>query len=205
MSTDRPAWLTPALDAIDAANALDPTTVELDGATRPKELVHAERMTSWLERLVVDPLPEQRLAARAHHFERWKSPRHDYPEGRAGYLRWRADAKARHARDVSELLSRHGVPEAVIERTAEIISKRALRTDEASQVHEDCLCLTFFELQGLATAERLGDKAAAVVHKTLAKMSDRGRDALAAAALHPAVRDVVDAELIALAASGGAR
>lgn len=202
MTVRGPGWLSPALKAIDAANELDPVLIEVDDVLRPKELVHSERMTAWLERLVQDPLPEQRLAARAHHFERWKSPRGDYPEGRAGYLRWRAEAKARHAGDVSDLLARHGVPADVIERTADIISKRALSTDEATRVHEDCLCLTFFELQGLSTAERLGDKAAEVVRKTLAKMSDRGRRALDDAALHPAVREAVETQLAMLHDSG---
>ncbi|NLA37566.1 MAG: DUF4202 domain-containing protein [Actinobacteria bacterium] len=200
-----PGWLTPALAAIDAANAGDPTLIEVDGILRPKELVHAERMTAWLERLEAAPTPEQRLAARAHHLERWKSPRRDYPEGRAGYLRWRSAAKERHARDVSDLLGRCGVPAAVIERTATIISKRELRTDAASQMHEDCLCLTFFELQGLDTAAQLGDKATAVVYKTLDKMTDRGRGALASATLHPQVREVIAAQLAVLDAAGGAR
>lgn len=200
-----PSWLAASLAAIDEANAADPTMLviaDAEGSSleRPKELVHAERMTLWLSRLVADPEPAQLLAARAHHFERWKSPRSDYPEGRAGYLRWRSDAKKRHASDVSELLQRHGVPADVIERTAEIISKAALKVDVATQRHEDCLCLTFFELQGLDTAALLGDKTVAVVAKTLAKMSDVGRRALADAELHPAVRDIVEAQLAELEA-----
>lgn len=195
MTRTDPAWLTSALEAIDAANSRDPNLVVDGGVSRPKELVHAERMTTWLERLEPLPSPAQRLAARAHHFERWRIPRSSYPEGRAGYLRWRTDAKARHAADVAELLGRHGVPADVIERTSEIISKRSLRADPQTQLHEDCLCLVFFELQGLETAERLGDKAGEVVLKTLRKMSDRGRRALADAELHPAVRELVESLL----------
>ena len=37
----------------------------------------------------------QVLAARAHHLRRWVVPRTSYPEGRAGYLRWRTDQKRR--------------------------------------------------------------------------------------------------------------
>ena len=44
-----------ALAAIDAANAGDPHTIEVDGEVRPKEQAHAELMTEWVERL--DPMP----------------------------------------------------------------------------------------------------------------------------------------------------
>ncbi len=66
-----------AIAAIDAANAEDPNLIDDRGTPRPKELVHAERMTSWLERLAPDADDAQRLAARAHHFRRWTSPRSD--------------------------------------------------------------------------------------------------------------------------------
>lgn len=185
---DAPTWLAPAIAAIDAANAQDPNRIDDAGEDRPKELVHAERMTSWLARLAPDADAAQQLAARAHHFERWRFPRADYPEGRAGYLKWRKHAREQHAADVAALLRDHGVDEDVVTDTTMIISKPLRSNDARVQTHEDCLCLTFFELQGLSTAELLGDKTEAVVVKTLEKMSPEGRAALADAELHPAVR-----------------
>lgn len=185
-----------ALAAIDAANAEDPNLVEPfpagdDPTPRPKELVHAERMTWWLARLDPSSDDAQRLAARAHHFRRWTSPRSEYPEGRAGYLKWRRDARKRHTAEVDELLERCGVDAATRGDTARIIGKEGLATDPRVQTHEDALCLVFFELQGVSTAALLGDRTVAVVEKTLAKMSDAGRAMLATADLDPAVRALI--------------
>lgn len=77
------------------------------------------------------------------------------------------------------------MPDDVLEDAARIIRKDGLGSDPRVQVHEDALCLTFFELQGAATVEQLGDKAPAVVERTLAKMSDEGRRLLRSAGLHP--------------------
>jgi len=181
------------LAAIDAANSEDPNSVDTPDGPRPKELVHAERMTVWLARLDPGAGDAQRLAARAHHFRRWTSPRSDYPDGRAGYLRWRRDARRRHADEVDRLLAGCGVDAATRADTASIIRKDSPGTDPRVQTHEDALCLTFFELQGLSTAELLGDRTLPVVAKTLAKMSPRGRALLDDADVHPAVRAAIDA------------
>ncbi|MFN8053479.1 MAG: DUF4202 domain-containing protein [Acidimicrobiales bacterium] len=185
-----------ALEAIDAANSEDPNLVadpfgSPPGSMRPKELVHAERISWWLSRLDPDADDAQRLAARAHHFRRWTSPRSAYPEGRNGYLRWRTDTRRRHASEVDELLAGCGVDDPVRHDTAAIISKRSGAGDPRTQVHEDALCLVFFELQGLSTASLLGDRTAEVVAKTLRKMSPAGRALLAEATIDPAVRAVI--------------
>ncbi len=184
-----------ALAAIDSANSEDPNLIPDGTVHRPKELVHAERMAAWLHVLAPDADDAQRLAARAHHFRRWTTPRTDYPAGRAGYLRWRRDAHRRHAEEVGGLLRTCGVDEEVIADTMRIVTKDGLRTDPRVQVHEDALCLVFFELQGLSTAALLGERTERVVAKTLAKMSDFGRSHLAEASIAPEVRAVIDAAL----------
>lgn len=85
-----------AVAAIDAANADDPDTLVWAGEERPKEQLHAELMTRWVRRLDPEATEAQLLAARAHHLRRWALPRGEYPEGRAGYLRWRKDLNRRH-------------------------------------------------------------------------------------------------------------
>jgi hypothetical protein len=165
-----------ALAAIDAANADDPNTIDVGGVTRPKELAHAELMTAWIERLVDHPTDAQRLAARAHHLRRWVSPRDGYPEGRAGYLRWRTDQARRQADEVAAILGRCGYDEATVDRVQAIITKRGLKGDPEVQAHEDALCLVFVQTQLLDLAAQLGpDKAADVLAKTAKKMSPRGR------------------------------
>jgi len=169
-----------AIAAIDAANAADPHTIVVRGAARPKELAHAELMTEWVRRLDPDATEAQLLAARAHHLRRWTVPRSTFPEGRAGYLRWRLALRARHAADVAELLDAVGYDQATVERVRAIVEKDGLRpdgrtTDAAIQVHEDALCLVFLETQLTATADQLGDdKIVEVIRKTARKMSPAG-------------------------------
>ena len=161
-----------AILAIDAANGDDPNTITVRGEERPKELAHAELMTEWVNRLDPEADEAQLLAARAHHLRRWSLPREEYPEGRAGYLRWRTALRKQHAAEVAELLRDVGYDEATIDRVRAIVNKEGLGTDPAVQVHEDALCLVFLETQLAATADRLGDdKMLDVIAKTAAKMS----------------------------------
>lgn len=165
----------PAAAAIDAANAEDPNRIVHDGVERPKELVHADVVERWVRTLDPDATELQLLAARAHHLRRWVVPRSDYPEGRAGYLRWRTDHKKRQAAEAAELLAAHGYDDDEIARVAAIVEKRGLGTDPAVQTHEDALCLAFLELQFDPVAEQLGDdKTVDVLRKTIRKMSPAG-------------------------------
>ncbi|MBV9951934.1 MAG: DUF4202 domain-containing protein [Acidimicrobiia bacterium] len=167
-----------AIAAIDAANADDPSTIVVDGVARPKEQAHAEMMTAWVQRLDPDADDAQLLAARAHHLRRWVVPRADYPDGRAGYLRWRTAQKKRHADDVAAILTAEGYAESTIARVQSIVRKEGLgHGDPAVQTHEDALCLVFLQTQFDDLIARLGhERSVEVVAKTLAKMSERGRE-----------------------------
>ena len=185
-----------ALAAIDAANADDPHTIDIAGQQRAKELAHAELMTAWIERLVEAPTDAQRLAARAHHLRRWVSPRDSYPEGRAGYLKWRRDQGVRQADEVKAILESCGYEPATIERVQAIITKVGLRTDPEVQAHEDALCLVFLQTQLLELAEQVGpDKAVEVLAKTVKKMTPRGRSEALELELSPAGRAALEQAL----------
>jgi hypothetical protein len=174
------------IGAIDAANAADPFTLEIDGVERPKEQVHAELMTEWVRRLDPNADELQLIAARANHLRRWELPRTDYPEGRAGYLRWRTEQKRRHAVAVGELMTAAGYGADEIERVGQILRKQGLATDPAVQVHEDALCLVFLQTQFASTAAKLGaDKTIDVVRKTVKKMSPAAMELAASLALTP--------------------
>jgi len=165
-----------SIAAIDAANAADPRRVAHDGEDLPLEVLHARRMTHWLAVVDLNADAAQQLAARAHHLRRWERPRGDYPEGRAGYLRWRKDAREHHAQVVAELLAADGWDAATVDDVCRIVRKEDLRTDPRVQAHEDALCLTFIELQaGKFLGSRDPDEARRIVEKTAAKMSARGR------------------------------
>jgi hypothetical protein len=182
-----------AIAAIDAANADDPNTIVVDGVHRPKELAHAELMSAWVTRLKPDASEALRLAARAHHIRRWAVPRDSYPEGRAGYLRWRRDLHERHAADVGAILERAGYDGATTARVQAIVRKRNLARDPEVQVLEDALCLVFVETQFEDLAAKLErSKLLDVVRKTLDKMSAAGRDAALALDLPAAHRELIE-------------
>jgi hypothetical protein len=132
-------------------------------------------MTEWVHRLDPGASEAQLLAARASHLRRWTSPRSSHPDGRAGYLRWRAALKRQHAAEVAGILEAAGYDEATVERVQRIITKTGLGQDPEVQVHEDALCLVFLETQLADTAARLGDDhIVEVIRKTVAKMSPAG-------------------------------
>ena len=171
-----PHRLALVLAAIDAANSNDPHSIVVRGESQPKELAHAKLATVWVEALCDAPSDALRIAVRAHHLRRWERPRKDYPEGRAGYHRWRRDLQAFHAEKVGEILHAEECDDETIERVQAIVRKQGLGTDPEIQVFEDALCLVFLETQFRDLAERLPEaKLLDVTRKTLGKMSATAR------------------------------
>ncbi len=163
-----------AMEAIDAANRDDPSL----WTGEPLALAQGRLAHAWVVGLDPDASDALQLAARAHHLRRWVIPRASYPDGRAGYLRWRRDQKVRHAAELREILEQAQVDPAIVDRSATIVAKIGLGTDTEVQVFEDAVCLTFVQTQLGSTADRLDDDHIVnVVAKTLAKMSDDGRAA----------------------------
>ena len=164
-----------ALDAIDAANAAAPKLIEVRGESRPKELAHAELASEWIRKLDPEASEPLLLATRAHHIRRWEVPRGNFPDGKAGYHRWRRELQKRHAEHVGRILLQQGYDEATIARVQAIVRKQGLGSDPEVQVFEDALCLVFIETQFRELGDRLGDeKLVDVTRKTIAKMSDAG-------------------------------
>lgn len=164
-----------SLAAIDAVNGGDPRLLR----GRPKALVEGELVTEWVRRLRPDASDALVLAARAHHLRRWELARTDYPEGRAGYLRWRRDQKQRHAAAVAEVLEGRGVAPAVVERVQQLVRKEGLGTDPEAQTLEDAICLVFLETQLTELADDLADddKTVEILRRTLPKMSAEAKAA----------------------------
>ena len=178
MTTNFGARFAAAIAAIDAANANAPTTLDVAGEKRPKELAHAEMLTDWIRRFRPEASEELLLAARAHHIRRWTHPRSDYAAGRNGYLRWRRELRTFHAEQTAAILQAAGYEESVVKRVGEIVLKRGLGRDDEVQAFEDGLCLVFLETQFddlSARTERA--KMVEIVRKTVRKMSPSAREA----------------------------
>ena len=170
-----------AINAIDAANADDPTTLLVDGAPRPKEQTHAEMMTDWVQRLRPDASETLLLAARAHHLRRWMIPRDAFPVGRSAYLRWRRALHHVHAELAAAILEQHGYRRAEIERVHALIAKEPLlqQGDDEAQTLEDALSLVFFQTQLESTMPDLDARQQrSVVGRTWRKMSPAAQQAL---------------------------
>jgi len=163
-----------ALASIDARNGADPNQEE----GRPKELLYSERMTAWLERLEPNASEALRLAVRAQHLERWRSPRSVYPAGRSGYRAWRIDASRRQAEAASSILREAGFDEATCERVAALVRKERLKQDLEAQTLEDCASLVFLDSHSADFAEGRDDvELRRILKRTWNKMSERGREA----------------------------
>lgn len=191
------ARLRAALAAIDDANVADPTIVTVRGSRGPKEIVHANLVTEWVLRLKPEADEALLLAARGHHFRRWTVPRTSYPAGRSGYLRWRKDLRAQHARELGLLLTDAGYDDETIGRVQALVRKdglaRAADHDDV-QVLEDALCLVFLETQLVDIAARLDPATLpGVITKTARKMSPAGIALIAEVPLGAGSRRILDA------------
>jgi hypothetical protein len=181
-----------AIARIDALHAEDPEII--DG--RPAELVYAERMSAALSALVPSASDALRIAVRAQHLCRWRTPRASYPEGKAGYLRWRAAQAKEHASLAAEVLREVGYDEPTVERVTALVTKKDLARDDEAQALEDAACLVFLQHHFDAfAAERDEAQLIDILQKTWRKMSDRGRRAALVLPLSDRARELVSRAL----------
>jgi hypothetical protein len=161
--------------AIDAANAADPTIIEAGERAEPAELVYGRRMSATLARMAPDASEPLQIAARGQHIERWRLARKSYPEGRAGYLRWRRDAKELHAGRLGDIMAQAGYGAGDIDRVGALVRKERLKLDPEAQLLEDVVCVVFLEhylTPFMAKTEPA--KLPGILAKTWKKMSDFG-------------------------------
>ena len=185
-----------AITRIDAANAEDPNREFVDGAARPKEVVYAERMTGWLERLAPNASEALRIAARAQHIERWTMPRAEFPDGREGYLRWRTTLAKFHAERTAAIIAEVGYDKSVIDRVKGLLRKHRLKTDPEVQMLEDVACLVFLESYFADFSKQHDEaKVIGILQKTWAKMSPKGHDAALALDMPDDARALVEKAL----------
>lgn len=117
-------------------------------------MLYAKRLTEWVRKLAPHASETLLLAARSQHLCRWQIPRNQYPMTRSGYLKWRTDLKAFHARKSGDILRNLGYPEEIIARVRDLNLKKHFPQDEETRVLEDALCLVFLQYQLAALAEK---------------------------------------------------
>ena len=169
-----------AIAAFDRANSEDPNKEMWEGTEYPKELLYAQRMTEMQERYAPDAPEEVKLAVRAQHIQRWKSPRSDYPMDKKGYMLWRTTLYKFHADTAGALMKQAGYDDAMITRVKTIVGKKELKTNPGTQMMEDIVDLTFLEhyMETFAAQHADYDEARwiVIIKKTWDKMSDRAHE-----------------------------
>lgn len=178
------------------------------GGREQDEMAYADAVESWAMRLIsmhsgqedelLACIPSSssreaklelvRLGARCQHLERFLTPRSSYPEGKAGYLRWRRDLYGIQADRAKELLVQAGVAAEEAECVRRWVSKTDLKPgkaegDRGTQLLEDAAVVVFLEdqLDHFAgkhpgyTREKFVD----ILRKTWRKLSPLGKEAAA--------------------------
>ncbi len=176
-----------ACAAIDRANAQDP---------RNHELPYSQRMVEWTQRLAPGASEELLLAVRAQHVRRWETPRTAYPEGRAGYLRWREALKKFHADVLAAIMKEAEYAERSVAKAAGLMLKKNLAADPEGQTLEDAACLVFLQHEFAEFAAKTEeDKVVGILRKSWGKMSPAAREAALGLALEPREAGLVNRAL----------
>lgn len=167
-----------AIGTIDRINDEDPKRVTKDGVEMGYELYFSRLLFVKVVSLIEEASEELLIAARSQHICRWEMPRTEYPDGRVGYLKWRADLKIYHADKTASILAELNYSDGLIQAVRTINLKKHLKSNADSQAMEDALCLVFLESQfpefRLKTDE---EKMVTILRKTWAKMSEQGQAA----------------------------
>lgn len=168
-----------AMELIDAANSEDPNIEKDNGKEWPKELLYSHRMSDMLDRFAPDSDDPVKLAIRAQHIQRWKSPRDAYPMNREGYHKWRTDLYQLQADTAGSLMAQAGYGENDIERAKKMVGKRGIKSNPDTQLLEDIADLVFIEHYMLEFAGKHPEYDEAkwidIIQKTWRKMSQEGQ------------------------------
>jgi len=173
--------LSAVLSAIDAINSEDPNSTLVNGEAQPNELLYGQYMTSCLDQYWPNSSECLQIAVRAQHIKRWHLARKDFPEGKQGYLNWRKELGKFHAQIAKTLMLDNGYTEEDAEKTACIIRKEKLKSNQDSQTLEDVACLVFLqyyfdEFAAKYTKVDNEAKIIRIVQLTWRKMSERGHE-----------------------------
>lgn len=190
-----PAYLARSTHAQGAAeDSSSSSDADEYAETHQDELSYADGVEAWAMKLLdSDPqtsnhlkslsseggLELVRLAARCQHLERFLTPRSTFPEGKAGYLKWRRSLYHIQADRAKELLAEAGVSSDEQELVRKWVSKTDLKigsaaagskgSDPGTQLLEDAAVLVFLQDQLAGFAQQHSDYTKDKVVSILAK------------------------------------
>ena len=178
-----------ALKEFDRINRQDPRPQRVRGKSYARELIFAQTVYTWVERLDAAPPEAVRLAARSHTLRRWEIPRNRYRMDVGGYHQWREATAAHSAEAAAVILKRIGYPDATIREVQRIITGLRLPKNPDTQLLEDADALAFLEIKlGDYIAQWDEAKIRRILEGTWSKMSPSARRRAAELPLDPRVR-----------------
>jgi hypothetical protein len=168
--------LAEVLEKIDEFNMKDPKIEEFLGKTMSSELVYSVRVTNWVKQLIGQPTEELLIASRGVHIGRWEVPRENYPAGLQGYYQWKTFLHQYHAKKVAGIMESCGYSTEAIKIVSDIITRKKLKENPATQALEDAVSLVFLEIQLIPLMSKASEeKVINAIVKTWAKMSSAGQ------------------------------
>ncbi|MDD7987076.1 DUF4202 domain-containing protein [Lentisphaera marina] len=167
-----------AVSLIIAKNQLDPDKKIIDGKEVGANFLYSQYMGEWQEKLYPHVDDSIKLAARAQHICRWELKRNDFPDGKAGYFKWRTSLAKLHAEILSEIMKECAFLDEDIARAAEACQKKNFKNNQDSQCVEDCACMVFLNYYfDDFIAKHSDEKLIGIVGKTWGKMSEKAHEA----------------------------
>lgn len=169
------------LSAIDDINRQDPNLLKVNNSQQPKELIYGQQMTACLNQYWPEANELLQIAVRAQHIKRWQLKRTEFPEGKAGYYKWRIAQGKFHAELTTSIMLAQGYSTEATAQCASIIRKENLKTNADSQTLEDVACLVFLmhyfdEFSAKYTEQNNEAKIIRIVQLTWKKMSNKAHD-----------------------------
>lgn len=166
------------IEEIDRVNKADPNIIAEGDDLYPAEYLYSLRMTKELQTYCPEASDKLQIACRAQHIARWKYPRYDYPEGRAGYLKWRSELYKIHADLVSEIIIKVCDDKEFADQVHDKMVNKVKGTTEGSQIIEDVACLVFLKYYFDSFIKKHEEaKLLNIIKKTWNKMSEEAHKA----------------------------
>lgn len=151
--------------------------IDNENSEDKNEVIYSKRMLETL--LDFDPLAEDdlKIACYGQHIKRFAYPRTDYPEGRAGYLKWRKELYTIHANLVESCILKADGSEQFAESVKNIMVNKVTGKGK-SQTFEDVACLVFLKYYfSDFVVKHEESKLITIIQKTWNKMSDKAHEA----------------------------
>jgi hypothetical protein len=184
--------LNKVFELFDAYNKQDPHTLAWEGVKYPAEYFYAVQLYNWVKKLQPNAGEALLLASRSQHIGRWKIARDAYPQGKAGYYKWRTELAKFHAATARELMLEAGYNEEETKQVQHILLKEDLKRDDDVQTMENALCLVFLQFQYEDFISKHDDEMVIrILRKTWKKMSEPGRNAALSLAFNGRAKELL--------------